>query len=73
MNSIAEERLKICSTCPLFKKQFDGKHRCDGSKYLNPVTMKTSYLSKPGFYKGCNCVLEIKTTNPSAKCVAGLW
>lgn len=34
--------------------------------------MKISYLPKAGFYKGCNCVLEIKVNNPSAKCVAGL-
>ncbi len=73
MTDTAKKRLEICNTCPLFKKVWDGKHRCDGSKYLNPTTMKVSYLPKAGFIKGCSCILEVKVNNPNAKCVAGLW
>ena len=48
MNALYEERLKICSTCPLFKKQWDGNHRCNGMLYMNPETRETSYLPKKG-------------------------
>jgi len=71
--SISEERLKICSTCPLFKKTWDGQHRCDSSKYISPDGKSTSYLPKKDWKRGCNCLLEIKTRNPASKCVIGLW
>ena len=70
---LKEERLAICSRCPLFKKTWDGQHRCDSSKYLSPDGKSVSYLPKTGWVRGCNCLLEVKVTNPSAKCVAGLW
>ena len=73
MDKLCEERLKICSTCPLFKKQWDGNHRCDGQKYLDPTTMKTSYLPKKGWIRGCGCICEVKCKNPNIHCVAGLW
>ena len=73
MEVFAQKRLEVCKTCPLFKKQYDGHHRCDGSKYMNPETKETSYLPKKGWIKGCNCICEIKVMQPSAECVAGLW
>ena len=48
MESNYEKRMSICRECPLFKKQYDGNHRCDGGKYMNPVTKETSYLPKKG-------------------------
>ena len=73
MENIYEKRISICRECPLFKKQFDGNHRCNGQLYMDPVTKKTSYLPKKGFVKGCNCLMEVKARNPNAKCVADLW
>lgn len=73
MESFAEKRLQVCSTCPLFRKQWDGNHRCDSSKYMKPETKETSYLPKKGFVRGCSCIIEYKVRQPNAKCVAGLW
>lgn len=73
MESFAEKRLQICSTCPLFKKQFDGRHRCDRSKYMNPITKETSYLPKKGMTRGCGCLIESKIFQKNAECTAGLW
>ena len=73
MSSLSETRLAICRTCPLFRKTWEGTHRCDGTKYMNPETKETSYLPKKGYVKGCNCLCEMKANNPSAHCVAGLW
>lgn len=72
MESNYEKRMSICRECPLFKKQYNGNHRCDGGKYMNPETKETSYLPKKGFVRGCNCVCEVKSRNPNASCVAGL-
>ena len=73
MENFAEKRLKVCQSCPLFKKQYDGNHRCDGHKWMNPVTKETSYLPKKGWIRGCSCLIELKVKQLSAKCVAGLW
>lgn len=72
MSTIAEERSKVCKSCPLYKKAWDGSHRCDNNKYLNPETMKVSYLPKAGFIRGCGCNVDKKIFSPTAKCVAGL-
>ncbi len=73
MNTLVQERLEICKTCPLFKRTWEGNHRCDGSKYMDPETKQVSYLPKKGWIKGCNCYCEMKAQNPSSHCVAGLW
>lgn len=73
MTPIADARLQVCRTCPLFKEQWDGNHRCRSDMYMDPITKKTSYLPKKGFVNGCGCVLEKKIYSPNAKCVAGLW
>ena len=72
MESNYEKRMSICRECPLFKKQWDGNHRCDGSKYMNPETKEVSHLPKKGFIRGCQCVIEYKARNINATCVAGL-
>lgn len=68
---ISEKRMKICRTCPLFKKSFGGL--CNPKLWLNPTTMEVSTHQKSEYYKGCGCRLLAKTRLPYASCPAKRW
>jgi len=68
---ISAERMKICSTCPLFKNIFGGI--CNPKLWLNPQTMEISNKRKDGYYKGCGCLIPQKTKLVYACCPAHRW
>ena len=63
-----EERLAICRKCPLYSND-----RCNSRLWLNPDTNEVSTYARPGFVRGCNCVMKFKARNPNNHCVAGKW
>lgn len=63
-------RLNICKECPLYSMGVLGAI-CNSKRYLNPETNEVSYFPEEGFIRGCNCLLETKTKNPSNHCVCG--
>ena len=63
-----KNRLAICGTCPIFNNG-----RCNASLWLNPDTNEVSIYKRPGYVRGCNCIIEIKAKNPNNHCVAGKW
>ena len=64
-----EERLAICSKCPIFT--LDG--RCNYKLWINPDTNEVSTYAKPGYIRGCNCIIKVKARNQYNHCVAGKW
>lgn len=64
------DRLAICKKCPIFNPN---TKRCNSSLWLNPDTDEISTYSKPGFVRGCNCMITIKARNPNNHCIAGKW
>lgn len=63
-----EERLKICQRCPIYTNG-----RCNSNLWINPDTNEVSSTSKPGYVRGCNCLISIKAKNKNNHCVAGKW
>ena len=63
-----EGRLAICRKCPLYSND-----RCNSKLWLNPDTNEVSTYARPGFVRGCNCVMKFKAKNPNNHCVAGKW
>lgn len=63
-----EERLKICSKCPLNKNDV-----CSNTLYLDPKTNDVSTTPLKGYYKGCNCYLPSKVKSTTAHCPAEKW
>lgn len=68
---MAEERMKICKLCPLYKDVAGGI--CNPRLWLNPITGEVKSEKTPGFYKGCGCSLLAKTRAPYANCPAKKW
>ena len=69
----AEERLKICESCPIVKIDPTYGPICDNTKWIDPKTNEVSRFPRVGWIKGCNCKLRWKTKNPTSHCVAGKW
>lgn len=69
----AEERMNICKSCPLYKVDEERGPVCNGDKYISPDGNKSSYIYIPGYKKGCNCMLKIKTKSISSHCICGKW
>jgi len=63
-----ENRLEICKKCPIYSKG-----RCNSNLWINPNTDEVSTYSKPGFIRGCNCLISVKAKSPYNHCVAGKW
>lgn len=63
-----EERMEICSKCPIYTRG-----RCNSNLWLNPDTNDVSTYARPGYVRGCNCLISIKAKNSSNHCVAGKW
>lgn len=65
-----KKRLSVCSRCPLFEKDINV---CSPRLWMDPKTLDTSHVSKPGYKKGCGCLVTRKAYQPHAKCPLDLW
>lgn len=63
-------REQICKSCPICDLD---NWSCNGKLYLNPVTNEISVVQKPGYIKGCGCLLKYKISNSSKHCPANKW
>lgn len=68
-----QDRIKICRGCKLLTEESMLGEVCNSKLYLNPSTNTISSTNRPGFYKGCGCVLGSKTRVSNAHCPAGKW
>ena len=66
-----DKRLEVCKACPLYKETAFGAV-CNPKLYIN-ADGETSYISKEGYKKGCNCILRRKAANPGNHCIVGKW
>lgn len=73
LNETAKERLAICKKCPLFKNDVEKGYICNPAKYLSPDGKEVSYFSKPGWVKGCGCLIALRIQSSRAHCVAKKW
>jgi len=64
------ERLAICNKCPLFIRE---NEVCNPYMWMNPSTRETSSKEKPGYIKGCGCLISRKARQPGSHCHLGLW
>jgi len=72
MEDFAKERMAICEKCAIIKHTDLGP-KCDGLKWLNSTTNEASFFAKPGWIKGCGCMLRYKTANLNNHCPAKKW
>ena len=68
---LSYKRLKVCRKCPLYSIKWSGM--CNSKLWLNPETGDVSDTVRDGYYKGCGCRLDAKTTLINEKCPAGKW
>lgn len=68
---LAEKRMKICFSCPLYLPDLGGI--CNPKLWINPETDQVSDKPMFGWIKGCSCRLNAKTRNPNNHCGAGKW
>ena len=68
---LKEKRMKICLQCPLYKDTLGGI--CNSKLWLNPKTGDVSTEHEDGYYRGCGCRLQAKTTLSTATCPAKKW
>lgn len=67
--SLAENRMKICKQCPLYKETSLGPI-CNNRLYINiEDKVSVSIYPKVGYKRGCACRLSAKTRAPKAKCI----
>ena len=69
--SLSEQRLKICKTCPLYKEGPIGAI-CNPNLYINK-DKEVSDKPKLGFTRGCGCRISAKTRVQNAHCIINLW
>ena len=72
-DELFKERIKICRSCPLFKKDSVFGEICNEKLYINPQTGETSTTKKISYVNGCGCILRSKTRVPEASCILGKW
>lgn len=70
---LIKKRLEICEKCPLYKLDKFYGPICDSGKYIKEDGSEWSYVSKPGFKKGCGCHLKHKSSNLKSHCIIGKW
>lgn len=68
---LSKSRLRICYSCPLYSNKFGGM--CNDKLWLNPNTGDVSIKSKPGYKRGCGCLLLAKTRLLNVKCPVEKW
>lgn len=66
-----EERWNICKRCPLYTIRYGGQ--CNNKLWLDVDTNDVSTSAKPGYIRGCGCLLENKIKNPASVCPCGKW
>lgn len=73
--SLSGARMDICIKCPLYRiTNIAGiKTPVCATIWLNPKTNEISIKESEGFFKGCGCRLQAKTTVENEKCPAGKW
>lgn len=65
------ERLAICKKCPLYTDSLLGMI-CSDKKYINNEG-KVSYVPKPGYVRGCACIIAAKARGKENHCVVNKW
>lgn len=65
-----DKRLEICGRCPIFDREMT---LCRPDIWMNPDTLEVSTTDRPGYKRGCGCIVKRKVYNPNAKCPLGLW
>lgn len=65
-----EKRFKICESCPIYNPL---REQCNPNLYINPDTDDVSTIRKPGYIRGCGCMVKIKARNLGNHCIAGKW
>lgn len=65
------KRMEICLKCPIYKDMLGGI--CNSKLWLNPKTGDISTGPKDGYFRGCGCRLQAKTTLTTASCPAHKW
>lgn len=68
---LKQKRMEICKECPIFKDILGGI--CNSQLWLNPKTGDVNKEYKDGYYRGCGCRLQAKTTLVTASCPAKKW
>lgn len=68
---IAQQRLQVCYSCPLYTSRLGGL--CNDRLWLNPNTGDVSIDKKEGYKRGCGCRLLAKTRIPTASCPLNKW
>ena len=69
--SLKDKRMKICLKCPLYKDTLGGI--CNSNLWLNPKTNEISTEQEMGYYRGCGCRLQAKTTLTTASYKIKKW
>lgn len=67
-----KERIEICKKCPILRTTEYGMV-CDERKYISPDGKEASFFQRPGWKKGCGCIITIKARNDDNHCVVGKW
>lgn len=67
-DGLYKKRISICRECPLYKEDSIWGEVCDPSKYINKDN-EVSKIARPGFVKGCGCILGSKTRVDEEKCI----
>ena len=65
-----DKRKEICKRCPIYKPSNDS---CNSNLWINPDTNEVSTTSKPGYVRGCGCIISVKSRNITNHCIAGKW
>ena len=68
---IAQKRIRICYSCPLYSQNFGGQ--CNNKLWLDPITGDVSTEPKDGYKKGCGCLIKSKVAATNTKCPVGKW
>lgn len=70
---MAEERMKICKECGLYKETMMGPI-CNPNLYLN-MEDKSTVSDRPiiGYKKGCGCKLDRRVYVTYSHCACGKW
>lgn len=65
-----ERRRSVCLRCPIYSAEWG---TCDSRKWIDPKTGAVSAAHRPGYVRGCGCLVDYKTRGVDNSCVAGKW
>ena len=69
---IAEKRMEICKSCPLYKEGIRGPI-CNPNLWINKNGEVSNIKLNDEYKRGCNCFLILKTRNISNSCIINKW